>query len=100
MLEITHTGKWPEPIVITIAHGILSEHRNLLVGAKLVCEDKQVSAEMRALEKNGFVTITQLVPPAPATVSKEQEMTPEELAALEAELLSEDGRSAASKEED
>lgn len=100
MKEIIHTGKWPEPIVLTFAQGRHSEHRNLLVGERTSCEDGQVSREMLALEKNGYIEIKQLTPPA-APPTPEVEMSPEEIAKLEEELLSnEDGHSAVSTQED
>ena len=99
MKEITHTGKWPEPIVLTLRVGVHSHQRNLLVGERISCEDGQVSRESKALEKKGYVTIKQLTPPA-ALLSSADDMSPEEIARLEEELLNEDGSDAVSTEEE
>lgn len=98
MKQITHTGKWPQPIVVTLKLGIHSHNRNLLVGESFPCEDLQVSRELLALEKKGFITITQLTPPAAPPHS--DDMSAEEIAKLEEELLNVDGSDAVSKEED
>lgn len=99
MTEIVHTGKWPEPIVITFAQGIHSTQRNLLVGERTSCEDGQVSRELKVLERKGYVTLKQF-PPAAPPISSGDDMTPEEIEKLEEELLNVDGRDAVSKEEE
>jgi len=100
MKEIVHTGKWHEPIVIVLKQGILSEHHNLLVDACIVCKDEQISPELLTLERKGYVTIRQLTPPVAPSILKEVDMTPEEIARLEEELLNEDGRGAVSNQEE
>jgi len=109
MKEITHTGRWPEPIVLALKVGRGTAHRNILVGETQDLEDSQISPEIKQLEKRGHVVLKDKPttnesksPPPPVETSEpepEEEMTPEEIAQMEAELLAEDGADAVSNEE-
>ena len=97
MKEIVHTGKWHEPIVVTIRFGVHSHQRNLLVGEHISCEDDQISREMMVLERKSYVAINQLT--TASVPMQTTDMSPEEIAKLEEELLTDDGSDAVSHEE-
>jgi len=114
MKEITHTKKWPEPISLALRSGRDTSYRNLLPGETQDFDPAHMSPEIERLVKRGHVVIADKVDtkqvakspaPAPEPVeepleeSTPEEMSPEEIAKLEEELLGEDGSDAVSNEE-